>query len=185
MRQILSWTAIVLGTLLFTYLNVIQQPWSLLLPLLIWTAYTDAKHRIIPNTVPFILVLYGFCRDPHIAVGGLVGCFFIFLPLYALGGMGAGDVKLAASVGAVLGYYHGVEVIMCSCVIALIYLTCEKLKKRQFIQWVKDSFSVIKTFRHLKLEMPESKEDMLEKTVPLGTFFLPAVVVLWQMNRGG
>lgn len=48
--------------------------------------------------VPFS-ISYGFFW----ALGGLFIGFFILLPLYALGVMGAGDVKLMAMVGAFLG----------------------------------------------------------------------------------
>lgn len=85
-------------------------PVILLLGLLGVAVASDLRRHRIPN----VLVLLGLClglasqfyvggsdglRDG--ALGLLVG-FGIFLPLYALGGMAAGDVKLMAMVGSFL-----------------------------------------------------------------------------------
>lgn len=75
---------------------------------------TDLRHRRIPNALTFgaAAVALGF----HAATGGLSGAGIsvagwaagvaLFFPLFALGGMGAGDVKLLAALGAWLGPYQ-------------------------------------------------------------------------------
>lgn len=72
---------------------------------------TDLRHRRIPNslTLSAAVVAVGF----HAATDGLSGAGMsiagwaagvaLFFPLFALGGMGAGDVKLLAALGAWLG----------------------------------------------------------------------------------
>jgi prepilin peptidase CpaA len=71
----------------------------------------DLKTRRIPNVLTFGAAIAAVIV--HFSVGGLasagwsiagwiVGVAF-FLPLFALGGMGAGDVKLLAALGAWLG----------------------------------------------------------------------------------
>lgn len=71
----------------------------------------DLKSRRIPNALTFgaaliaLIVngyLFGFAGAGGALVGWLVGVAF-FLPIFALGGMGAGDVKLLAALGAWLG----------------------------------------------------------------------------------
>jgi prepilin peptidase CpaA len=71
----------------------------------------DLKTRRIPNLLTFGAALaavatHAYTGGPAAAgwsvLGWLVGVAF-FLPIFALGGMGAGDVKLLAALGAWLG----------------------------------------------------------------------------------
>jgi prepilin peptidase CpaA len=78
---------------------------------LIVAAWIDGKELRVPNWITFPMVLAGLVYSA--AVGGWAGlghgligmCVGLatLLPLYAVGGMGAGDVKLMAGVGAWLG----------------------------------------------------------------------------------
>lgn len=71
----------------------------------------DLRTRRVPNTLTVATAAVGLLY--HLVVGGghgvllglgglLVG-FALFFPLFALGGLGAGDVKLVAALGAWLG----------------------------------------------------------------------------------
>lgn len=71
----------------------------------------DVRTRRIPNVLTFggalaaMLVLTALQGLPglwHASTGWLVGCA-LFLPFFLLGGMGAGDVKFLAALGAWLG----------------------------------------------------------------------------------
>lgn len=78
---------------------------------LIVAAWIDGKELRVPNWITFPMVLAGLAYSA--AVGGWAGlgqgllgmCVGLatLMPLYAVGGMGAGDVKLMAGVGAWLG----------------------------------------------------------------------------------
>ena len=84
----------------------------LLLVLVVSAAVIDLAIRKIPNLLLLggwfgALGLYCSATAPGAAIGtalggALVG-FMLFLPLYALRGMAAGDVKLMATVGLFLG----------------------------------------------------------------------------------
>lgn len=72
---------------------------------------TDLKSRRIPNLLTFgaaltAVIVHGYVEGwsgvGMALAGWLVGAAFFF-PFFALGGMGAGDVKLMAAVGAWLG----------------------------------------------------------------------------------
>ena len=71
----------------------------------------DLRTSRIPNALTLGAALAGVCYATlHAGIGGLGSSLLgwllglgLFLPLFALGGMGAGDVKLLAAFGAWLG----------------------------------------------------------------------------------
>jgi prepilin peptidase CpaA len=79
--------------------------------LLVLACISDLRTRRIPNVLTFSAILAALVF--HLLVGGwsaagwsISGCFLgalLFFPMFVLRGMGAGDVKLLAAVGAWLG----------------------------------------------------------------------------------
>jgi prepilin peptidase CpaA len=79
--------------------------------ILIVAAWIDGKQLKVPNWITFPMVLSGLLY--HSVMSGWTGAgdslsgigwgLLCLLPLYAIGGMGAGDVKLMAGIGAWLG----------------------------------------------------------------------------------
>src|SRR5687768_3766674 len=74
-------------------------------------AVSDLKTRRIPNVLTFGSAVIALAAHTYVdggsglgwsIAGWLVGLIF-FLPMFTLGGMGAGDVKLLAALGAWLG----------------------------------------------------------------------------------
>jgi len=80
--------------------------------LVLVAAATDIRSRRIPNWLTLSGVLAGILLNTLLAADGnnwqtsLAGmglAFLVYFPLYLLRGMGAGDVKLMAAVGALMG----------------------------------------------------------------------------------
>jgi len=84
----------------------------IVIAMVLTAAATDLQRRRIPNwltfgawlvALPVQMTIHGLAAGTSVwALGWLTG-FGIFLPLYLMRGMAAGDVKLMAAVGAWLG----------------------------------------------------------------------------------
>lgn len=106
----------------------------LLLLLVSLSAAFDAKERRIPNKVTFIGIVVGLLFN--LITGGWTGLFTSFLGLlvgiaiffipFAMGGMGAGDVKLMGAIGALMGWRFSLEAAIYSALVGgamvLVYL---------------------------------------------------------------
>jgi len=86
----------------------------IVLTLVVATAiWTDLQSGLIPNWLTFPVM--GLALFAHAWFGGIPGILFsmaglgtglgLFILLYVAGGMGAGDVKLMAAIGAIVGAY--------------------------------------------------------------------------------
>lgn len=83
----------------------------LLLCFVTGAAVSDLIQRKIPNWLVLAGMLAALAlhlwlwphRVPQLVLGGMATGFFLFLPLYVLRGMAAGDVKLIAMVGTFAG----------------------------------------------------------------------------------
>src|SRR5262249_61185950 len=83
----------------------------LLIPLAALITYYDVRYRRIPNVVVLVTLICGLAADAtingwHGVWSSLAGCllaFCLMLLPHIFGALGAGDVKLFASVGAVIG----------------------------------------------------------------------------------
>lgn len=105
---------------------------------LIYAAWIDGKELRVPNWITFPMVLSGLVYSTWIGGwsglgAGLLGmCVGLatLLPLYAVGGMGAGDVKLMAGIGAWLGAQVTWEAFLWSAVVGGFMALIMVIKRR-------------------------------------------------------
>ncbi len=123
-----------------TVTDLIVENWPVRLVslVLILAAWIDGRDLKVPNWITFPMVLAGLAYST--AVGGLPGLtagllgmcvgLLTLLPLYSVGGMGAGDVKLMAGIGAWMGWQITLAAFAVSAVIGAIMAVCMVLYRR-------------------------------------------------------
>lgn len=97
--------------------------------LLVAAIVTDLKDHRIPNrllapALSLALLLHTMNDGGNgllVATGGLAMGLFMFLPLYVIGGMAAGDVKLLAVVGSFLGPWGAILAGMATMVVGAAF----------------------------------------------------------------
>ena len=83
----------------------------LLVPLALIITYTDVRYRRIPNKYVLATliggllmnIVFGGLHGLLASLGGCVLAFILMVMLHVFGAMGAGDVKLFAAIGAMIG----------------------------------------------------------------------------------
>jgi prepilin peptidase CpaA len=94
---------------MFDTLTIVN--YALLVPLAALITYYDARYRRIPNAFVLATLVAGLTVNTAFAgwgglaasVGGCLAAFCLMLLLHVFGAMGAGDVKLFAAIGSVVG----------------------------------------------------------------------------------
>jgi prepilin peptidase CpaA len=126
--------------------------------LVLIAALTDLRSRRIPNwlTVSGVLgglllqtAIAGFSGFKASATGMMLG-FAAYFALYALRAMGAGDVKLMAAVGAILGPWNWISVFMATGlaggVLALILI----VRKRRMRETLWNTWYIVNELMHFR-----------------------------------
>jgi prepilin peptidase CpaA len=97
----------------------------LLISLVVSAALTDLHSRRIPNLLVSVILIAALVAQVLLPEGagwrswlfGMLTGFALFLPLYLLRGMAAGDVKLMAAVGAFVGPQPAFQIALATFVI--------------------------------------------------------------------
>ncbi|MFC4799981.1 prepilin peptidase [Neobacillus sp. GCM10023253] len=148
----------------------------ILVIILLISLYTDVKNRKILNIITLPSILIGFIY--HFATQGFEGFLFsgkgfltglglLIIP-YLLGGMGAGDVKLLAAIGALMGtsfvFYSFIYIGLIGGLIALVLL----IRNKGLVDLIKSFFYTIAFFRSNLGSMFISKDKPSRISFPYG-----------------
>jgi prepilin peptidase CpaA len=114
---------------------------AILLALVLGAAVYDVMYRRIPNWLNVIGALAGIVLNTFL-FQGIAGAFFalkglglafaIYFVLYALHAMGAGDVKLMAAVGAIVGWENWIGIFIFTAIIGGVMAVILSLAHRRF-----------------------------------------------------
>jgi len=121
----------------------------LLAGVLITASIIDIRVRKIPNWLTFSTVTAAMTH--HLLASGIKGLILslsglalgmsVFIIIYLLGGMGAGDVKLMGAVGAMLGPEGAVYALFCTVLVGGIYAAVIFALNRQYLKDVLSQWS--------------------------------------------
>ncbi|MFZ9089445.1 MAG: A24 family peptidase [Planctomycetaceae bacterium] len=108
--------------------------------ILIVAAWIDGKELRVPNWITYPMVFAGLIYSTSVGgvdgfIAGLLGMFtglLTLLPLYSVGGMGAGDVKLMAGIGAWMGWQVTLAAFGVSVVVGAVMAVIMVLRKNKF-----------------------------------------------------
>jgi prepilin peptidase CpaA len=122
----------------------------LLFTVLAMATVTDLQRAKIPNWLTLPTILTGFAT--HSFVNGLPGLFYslqglgigfaFFFILYCLGGLGAGDVKLMAAVGTLIGPSGVISALIAIGLVSgacAVYTMLRKWGWRMSLHWTLDA----------------------------------------------
>jgi prepilin peptidase CpaA len=115
---------------------------AFLLAVVVGAAAYDVRYRRIPNWLSVSGVLIGLAMNTFLyqgwpglrfALAGMAAGFGVYLVLYMLRAMGAGDVKLMAAVGALVGWEDWFAIFLITAILggvmALILVTVRRRVK--------------------------------------------------------
>ncbi len=142
---------------------------------LIVAAYIDGKQLRVPNWITFPMVLSGLAYNAWgagweglgMALSGMAVGLLCLLPLYSVGGMGAGDVKLMAGMGAWLGASITFSAFCVSAAVGAIMAVWMVWRRKSFVHHyanfltILSEFATIKDPRQLSQIAAERKPRML------------------------
>lgn len=163
-----------------------------LLVLVVVAAGTDLAVRKIPNRLLLggwcaALGMYCFSAMPASAIGHALGGaavgLLVFLPLYVLRGMAAGDVKLMATVGLFLGPLQTFEACVFTwCAGGLIALVTLLYTRRLMAAYVNVRYLLLSCLFGLGLPAPNSTEAPPSVgSIPYGLAI--ALATLWMLAQ--
>lgn len=151
---------------------------------------TDVRARRIPNVLTFGAAALGLIA--HALTGGVTGAgtslagwltgLVMFLPFFVLGGMGAGDVKLLAALGAWLGPTNAIWLGMYSAMIggalALVVALGHGYAKQAFknLWWLIEYWCLVGVRPLAEVTLEAGRGPRLAYAVPIT---LGALVTLW------
>jgi len=174
-----------------------------LIVLLCIAATTDWRSRRIPNWLTATVVLAGFAQSfipwrlctPLEAFGGLFVGFVLTFLMYAVGGRGAGDVKLMAGIGSWLGPWQVTLIFAAAAIISLVVALAQSAAQGKLGALLNNTVLMLLNVLHVRQLGTEHVIDTgrrtrsIDKPMPNAVHVLVGTIVVlaWVLRskRGG
>lgn len=169
---------------------------SLALAVALTAAFTDVRRHKIPNLLTYPAMIVGLLVQAlFFKVHGLIvslegGLFFggIFLLFYVVGAMGAGDVKLAAALGFIVGMPASLRVLIATGIAGGVLAFIIALFTGRLYLTVKNALSLfafhgrhgLKEHPTVNLANPKAARMPYGLAFAAGTLYWSLVPVLWR-----
>ena len=163
-----------------------MREWLQMAPLIAtvaWAAAIDVRARRIPNWLTFPLIATGLAQSwlagsaiaPAQSFAGLlVGVGLTFI-LFALGPIGAGDVKLLAGIGAWVGPLAVVQIFAATSAAGLFVVAWQAIRAREVASLVRGSAVIVLNAAHGDWQPPPEPQEQASKRLP---YAMPVLVGL-------
>lgn len=167
----------------------------ILIAVLIATTYSDLKHHKIKNYWIISGILLAFITHAHLAgldgifnsLAGLIVGLVFFLPLYITGGMAAGDVKLMAAVGTLLGlelaWMTVLTTLISGGILALSYLLIKGDLKRYIKRWSAILSNVVITRNVKSVYIDPAENEVARQSFPYALAITLGVLISLTLFR--
>lgn len=170
---------------------------QILLPVLtVVAAVYDIRFRRIPNWLVLIGLLCGIALNTflfewsglRLSLLGLAFAFLVYFPLYLLRGMGAGDVKLMAAIGSMVGPLNWLGIFVLTAIlggVAAAFLLLSRGKLRTSLMNVafllQQLLSLKAPYAREELDISSPKSMKLPHGVVIagGTMLFLAAALIW------
>lgn len=172
--------------------------WALILGCLIPSAvvaWTDFRSHRVPNVITLPMLCAGLAYGAYTGQlsDALAGAFVLFVlgfVCFLVGGMGGGDVKLMAALGAWFGLYTGMAAVLAACAIGIAWGLGKKARAGRLAAWADNFFRglYLRLVLNVKgtIEVPRLPDDidapLPKEAIPFGTCL---AVAAWLIFFGG
>jgi len=148
------------------------------------------RHRI-PNMLVLVGLALGLIGQMYLggvsglgdSLLGILICFALFLPMYAFGGMAAGDVKLMAMVGSFLSFHYALWAAMFSLIAGGVCGLLIVLARGQLRQTLGRYWLILRAQAYLA----PTSDEVAGKPFPYSIAILIGTLntIYWQLTAGG
>ncbi len=119
------------------------------LAVILIAAIWDLRFRRIPNWLTLPALLLGVALHVYLgtwreAAFGFFLAVVIYLPLWLAGGRGAGDLKLMAALGVILGPTLWIQLFVLTAFIGAVWALILVVAKRRLMQTLKNIFGILR-----------------------------------------
>ena len=139
---------------------------ALLLALILTAAAYDWKYRRIPNWLTFGGVFAGLAVNTYLlgpsgtflGFGGAALALIVYLPLFALRAMGAGDAKLMAAIGALIGPFAWFSIFIYTALIGGVIALASIIITGRFQKTLRNIGTILSSLTHAKRPWTENPD---------------------------